>query len=128
LPILTPGAKRAITSMNLATIVNVKQTTQNTHKNTVHNTHHYWSLLMKSRKAVTITLSQAAIDALAVLSALDHRSKSQQLEHLIFDAVEKKNVNVPGYAPTEKVEEAKPEQTKSFVSAENSYTTNGTIV
>jgi hypothetical protein len=125
---LTPGANRAITLMSSGTIANVKQITKNIHKNTVHNTHHYWSLLMKSRKAVTITLSQAAIDALAVLSALDHRSKSQQLEHLIFDAVEKKNVNVPGYAPTNKVEEVKPEQTKSFESIESSYTTNGTIV
>jgi hypothetical protein len=111
-----------------ATFVCVITTLSVTQKNTVLITHHYWSPPMKSRKAVTITLSQAAIDALAVLSALDHRSKSQQLEHLIFDAVEKKNVNVPGYAPTNKVEEVKPEQTKSFETIESSPTTNGTIV
>jgi hypothetical protein len=42
---------------------------------------------MKSRKAVTITLSQAAIDALSVLSANDHRNRSQEIEYLILERI-----------------------------------------
>lgn len=48
---------------------------------------------MKStRTTVTITLSEGAIDALRVLSMLDMRSKSQEIEYLIIDAVERRNI------------------------------------
>lgn len=48
---------------------------------------------MKSRKiTVTITLTEAAISALNVLSTLDMRSKSQEIEYLIIEAVERRNL------------------------------------
>ena len=48
---------------------------------------------MKSRKiTVTITLSEAAISALSVLSALDMRSKSQEIEYLIIEATERRKL------------------------------------
>lgn len=49
---------------------------------------------MKStRTTVTITLSEGAIDALKVLSMVDMRSKSQEIEYLIIDAVERRNLS-----------------------------------
>lgn len=49
---------------------------------------------MKStRTTVTITLSEGAIDALKVLSMVDMRSKSHEIEYLIIDAVERRNLS-----------------------------------
>lgn len=55
---------------------------------------------MKSRKiTVTITLSEAAISALSVLSALDMRSKSQEIEYLIIEATERRNLEQEALKP-----------------------------
>lgn len=85
---------------------------------------------MKSRKAVTITLTQAAIDALAVISAMDHRTKSQQIEFLILEDVAKKGANVAGYAPTTTTSPQDQDLIKVShdVSTMKYNVTNGTVV
>lgn len=45
-----------------------------------------------TRIPVTITLSEAALDALNVLTILDMRSKSQEIEYLILENVERRNI------------------------------------
>lgn len=83
-----------------------------------------------TRKAVTITLPQAAIDALAVISALDHRNKSQQIEYLILQDVANKGATVAGYAPTTTTSTHEQESNKVShdVSTMKYNVTNGTVV
>ncbi len=55
---------------------------------------------------MTITLSDGAIDALRVLSMVDMRSKSQQIEYLILTEVERRNITpAPAFSVNAKTEE-----------------------
>lgn len=48
----------------------------------------------QKRDTLTITLSEQAIDALTVLTSLDMRSKSHEIEYLIFDAIDRRGVKL----------------------------------
>ena len=45
------------------------------------------------RTTINITLSEGALDALRVLSIIDMRSKSHEIEYLIIDEVERRNLD-----------------------------------
>ena len=83
---------------------------------------------MKSRKAVTITLTQAAIDALTVSSSIDHRTKSQQIEFLILEDVAKKGTQVPGYASSTTAPKIIDSEANKATVVPAYLTTNGTAV